>query len=187
MPRADIEIDLDMESTDDGVYMWGAYVTDRANTGITREGYRAFVRWEPPTPDTETVVFREFWDWLTGVRLRVAEAGWTVRAYCWHEGAENREMRRITAPDEVWAGEVAAFIASGEWVDMERVFKAGWITGEGTSLKAIAPLAGHVWEAGEAQAWLEAYNRGDVEATVAIREWLERHMASGETSPIPDR
>ena len=64
VPRADIEIDVDMESTNDGVYMWGAYVTDRANTAITPEGYRAFVRWEPPTPETETVVFREFWDWL---------------------------------------------------------------------------------------------------------------------------
>ncbi len=197
VPRADIEIDVDMESTNDGVYMWGAYVTDRVNTAITPEGYRAFVGWEPPTPDTETVVFREFWDWMCDVRLRAAEAGHTVAAFCWHEGAENREMRRITAPNQEWASEVAAFIGSDEWVDMEKVFKAGWITGEGTSLKAIAPLAGHVWEvddpggglsmvrfaeatsgdgpeAVDAQAWLEAYNRGDVEATATIREWLTR-------------
>jgi predicted RecB family nuclease len=194
MPRSDIEIDVDMESTNDGVYMWGAYVTDRAGTAITAAGYRAFAAWEPPTPDTEAAVFREFWDWLAEVRHRAATSGHTVAAYCWHEGAENREMRRITAGDAAWAGEVAAFIASDEWVDMEKVFKAGWITGEGTSLKTIAPLAGHVWEvddpggglsmvrfaeaigngpeAGQARSWLETYNRGDVEATAAIREWL---------------
>ena len=119
-----------------------------------------------------------------------------MKGYCWHEGAENREMRRITAGDEAWAGEVAAFIASDEWVDMERVFKAGWITGEGTSLKAIAPLAGHVWEVDDpggglsmvqfadaiddvpgredARSWLATYNRGDVAATAEIREWLDR-------------
>jgi len=203
VPRADIEIDVDMESTNDGVYMWGVSVTDRAATGVTPTGYRPFVRWEPVNAATENAAFREFWNWLSDVRRRSAEAGLTLAAYCWHEGAENREMRRIAAGDAALSTEVDAFIGSAEWVDMQKVFRAGWITGESTSLKVVAPLAGYAWEVddpgggmsmvrfaiavdpaapdrAEARAWLEAYNRGDVEATAAIREWL----ATSDCAPL---
>jgi predicted RecB family nuclease len=105
-------------------------------------------------------------------------------------------MRRITAPDERLAAEVKAFIDSDAWVDMQKVFKAGWTTGGSTGLKKIAPLAGFAWDVADpgggvsmlyhswathpdhpdqaaARSWLLDYNRGDVEATLAIRDWLD--------------
>ena len=81
---------------------------------------------------------------------------------------------------------------------MMKVFSRTWTTGGSIGLKAIAPLAGFSWPVDEPgggismvyhatmvdpatppeareqiRDWLLDYNRGDVEATLAIREWLE--------------
>jgi len=210
VPRADIEIDVDMENTNDGVYMWGVYVTDRSSTRLVEPGYRAFIDWGPITPELEQETFSNFWDWLTDIRQSATAAGHTVAAYCWHENAENTQMLRITAANERWHGAVKEFIRSDEWVDMHKVFKAGWITGGSTGLKKIAPLAGFEWEVEDpgggvsmlyhawatdpahvehdnAQVWLLDYNCGDVEATLAVRDWLERgptpHFPSSPHAP----
>ncbi len=196
VPRADIEIDVDMENTNDGVYQWGVDVTDRAATGLVAAGYRAFISWDRITPEVEQAVFAEFWNWLADIRRSATDAGYTVKAYCWHEKAENTQMLRITAGNRELAAAVRAFIDSPDWVDMLQVFRRGWTTGGSTGLKKIAPLAGFRWEVddpgggvsmlyhawatdpdhprqAEAQQWLLDYNRGDVEATLAIREWLD--------------
>jgi predicted RecB family nuclease len=94
--------------------------------------------------------------------------------------------------------EVTAFIRSDQWVDLLQVINANLITGGGLGLKKVAPSAGFSWdvedpgggasmlrydlavnganeqEREQARAWLLTYNQGDVEATLAIREWLER-------------
>ena len=194
IPRADVEIDIDMENVLDGVYLWGALVTDRTETGLVNTGYRAFATWDPLTTDTESENFLHFWDWLDTLITSCTRAGASMLAYCWHQAAENTQLRRIARHSPTLKSRVDSFITSGEWVVLERVFKAGWITGGSTGLKAIAPLAGFSWDinnpggaiamvryteaaAGntDAQAWLTNYNRGDVEATLAIREMLTRN------------
>ena len=195
VPRGDIEIDIDMENTNDGVYQWGVFVTDRSGTGLAAPGYRAFVSWEPITPGVEVAVFVEFWRWLDEIRTKARLADRTVRAYCWYENAENTQMRRISAESTELAAAVQHFIASDEWIDMQKVFNAGWVTGGSTGLKKVAPLAGFDWDVADpgggvsmlyhalateaepperesARRWLLDYNRGDVEATLAVREWL---------------
>lgn len=192
IPRADIELDIDMENTEDGVYLWGVWVEDRAHTGLIESGFIPFHTWQPLDDDDEMDVFREFWGWLNDLTHRAGDAGATLLSYCWHESAENTQLRRIAGRDPELLVEVEDFIASGAWVDLEKEFKADWITGGSTSLKAIAPLAGFAWDvddpgggmsmvkyleavagSGDAQDWLLTYNQGDVEATRQIREWLD--------------
>ncbi len=191
LPRADIELDIDMENVEEGVYLWGVWVTDRAGSGLVEEGYVPFVTWNPLDDQTEMAVFMEFWTWLRAITARAEEAGVSLRSYCWHESAENTQLRRIAERDPDLLPEVEAFIASGAWVDLEKEFKQRWITGGSTSLKAIAPLADFDWDVDDpgggmsmvryleavtgdvaAQEWLLTYNEGDVEATKAIREGL---------------
>lgn len=183
VPRADVEVDVDMENVEDGVYLWGALLGGE---------YHAFATWEPLTAETEAKAFTEFWRWLMQIRGDALARGRTFRAYCWHEQAENTQMRRIGAAAGL-ADEVEQFIASDEWIDLRKVFDTQLITGGSTGLKKIAPLAGFTWPVDEpgggesmvrydlaasgdqaAQQWLLDYNRGDVEATHAIREWMSR-------------
>ncbi|MGH3940754.1 MAG: TM0106 family RecB-like putative nuclease, partial [Pseudonocardiaceae bacterium] len=91
VPRADVEVDVDMESFGDaGAYLWGCLLTG-ADIGVPR-GYRGFATWEPvPTPD-EARSFAAFWTWLADVRSRAAARGLRFRAYCYNAQAENRWM-----------------------------------------------------------------------------------------------
>lgn len=185
VPRGDVEVDIDMENVEDGVYLWGALVSgpDLAPT------YHSFVTWEPLTPGVATANFLAFWRWFGEVRAQARAVGKSLRAYCYNATAENTAMRGLATDVR---DEVEAFIASDEWVDMMKVFGSQLITGRGTGLKTVAPLAGFAWAVEdpgggesmvrydeavggasvEARAWLLAYNRGDVEATRALRGWM---------------
>src|SRR6202000_584270 len=94
VPRADVEVDVDMESFgDSGAYLWGAYLSGpRASEIDIPAGYRAFVTWQPLPTQDEGRSFGEFWQWLTEVRVRTELAGLTFRAYCYNELAENGRL-----------------------------------------------------------------------------------------------
>lgn len=187
VPRADVEVDVDMENVEDGVYLWGA---------LADGSYEPFVTWESLTPESEAEVFGEFWRWLMDLRATTHEAGRTFRAYCWHEQAENSQMRRIAVHNRTTEA-VEAFIASQEWVDLRKVFDEHLITGGGSGLKLVAPLAGFSWSVDEpgggesmvrydlavagdrpAREWLLKYNRGDVQAAHALRTWMTEAAVS---------
>ena len=196
VPRGDIEVDIDMENVEDGVYLWGALVTDRSGRGLVPVGYRAFVTWEPLGPASEAALFGEFWGWLGQLRSLAASSGLGLRAYCYNAGAENTQMRRIAGPLGL-GDEVEAFIGSEEWVDLLRVFESQLLTGvlgrpEGRGATGRVLLGGGgPWRrrvdavlrgrrrrrgptaAQGARDWLLTYNRNDVEATAALREWLD--------------
>jgi predicted RecB family nuclease len=200
VPRADVELDLDLENVEDGVYLWGALVNDRVGLGL-ESGYRAFAAWDPMTPAVEGGLFIELWTWLDGLRTKVHGAGKTFRAYCYNAGVEGGHLRRLAAV----AGrgpEIEEFLTSDEWVDLLRVFDSQLITGGGAGLKLVAPLAGYSWPVEEpggaesmvlyetaagdtdhekklnARKWLLDYNRGDVEATLALREWMDQRAST---------
>jgi len=204
VPRGDVEVDIDMENAQDGVYLWGALVTARsdADGAAAWSEYRAFCTWEPISGQVEADLFAEFWAWIRARRAATDAAGRRFRAYCYNAAAENSQLRRIAAKLGL-ADEIAAFTGSEEWVDMYRVFGRQMITGHASGLKQVAPLAGFSWEvanpggdesivrydaavAGDDQAreWLIAYNRNDTQATLALREWLD-HAAS-DCPPIEE-
>lgn len=157
VPRADVEVDVDMESFgDSGAYLWGTLLSgDRVADIEMPAGYRAFVTWQPlPTAD-EGRSFGEFWQWLTEVRVRAGLAGLTFRAYCYNELAENRWL--LSSADRFAAErnvpgkqDVQAFIDSPDWVDLFRIVSDTFLCARGKGLKTIAPVAGFRWRDPEA-------------------------------------
>jgi predicted RecB family nuclease len=157
VPRADVEVDVDMESFgDSGAYMWGALLSGpRVAEVDLPPGYRAFVTWQPLPTQDEARSFGEFWQWLTEVRARARLAGLTFRAYCYNELAENRWLLSSTdrfagAQDMPARREVQAFIDSDEWVDLFRIVSDTFLCARGKGLKTIAPVAGFHWRDPEA-------------------------------------
>jgi predicted RecB family nuclease len=141
----------------------------------------------------------------------VHQRGASFAAYCYNASAEGGHMRRLARLAGV-EDEVDELLRSDEWIDMLKVFNSQLITGTGVGLKAVAPLAGFIWPVEDAggeeamvrydfalaaddeserelaRAWLLAYNRADVEATLAVRDWMERargSIASIEVVPPP--
>ena len=192
VPRADVEIDVDMEAyMDQGAYLWGAWLDG---------AYHDFVTWEPLGAKAEARNFAEFWSWLMEKRADAHAAGKTFAAYCYSAHGENHWMRMSAQrfhghnPGVPSLEEVNAFINSDEWVDMFVHVKAHFVGPFGLSLKVVAPEAGFHWEQGDfdgeesvnarrvaigsdaaamaAREKLLIYNADDVQATFAVREWM---------------
>ena len=207
VPRADVEVDVDMENVEDGVYLWGTLVTLR-DRGLEKTvelgidpGYRPFLSWEAMSSQTAAEVFVAFWAWLSDLRQTCARNDLTFAAYCYTR-AEEEKMRQIVAgapghPGLPTQEEITELTGSPEWVDLFRVAKTSLVTGQRMGLKRLAPLAGFAWRDDDPgglqsmywhrvattdpdplararhRARVLAYNEDDVEATLAVREWLD--------------
>ena len=202
--RADIEVDVDMESYQDhGAYLWGTLLTE---AGGPPPVYRGFVTWDPlPTVD-EGRSFAEFWRWLMGKRAEAAATGRTFAAYCYSRQAEDKWLldsarRFADIPGVPSEAEIREFIDSEQWVDIYQAVSDQFICPNGKGLKKIAPVAGFEWRDDEAggeasMGWyrdavgydaepdhsqrqrLLIYNEDDVQATKVLREWMSDRAES---------
>jgi len=192
VPRFDVEIDLDMENgIQDEVYLWGAHVRDRSGSSVVDSGYQAFVDWGSDPAEVEQAAVRAFWEWFIDLVATVEDEGLSLGVFSW-SGAEARRLIRVAAGDAELEEAAEELIASESWVDLMAVFKEGWTTGQGNSVKSVAGAIGFLWAvddpdgamsmvrhaeavAGDeaAREWLLTYNQSDVEATLAVREWLD--------------
>jgi len=184
VPRADVEVDVDMEAyLDQGAYLWGAY---------DGETYRAFVTWDEVGGEAEEANFAAFWAWLMGVRDAAHAQGRTFAAYCYAAGGENHWLKSSAKRfGSVTLEEVQAFISSDEWVDVFAFARRHLVGTDGLGLKVLGPVAGFEWEdddvdgersvalrlaarRGDAAAreMLLRYNEDDCRGTRAVREFL---------------
>ncbi|WP_421119861.1 TM0106 family RecB-like putative nuclease [Aquihabitans daechungensis] len=193
VPGAEVEIDIDMENAIDGThYLWGALVDGH---------YHAFASWDQPSSTVDSDVFIKFWTWLQHQRTAAQNSRRSLIAYCWSRGAEAGALRRgaVAAEAAGHPGVVDAvdeFLDGDELIDLLAVFRDQVVTGQGSGLKVVAPLAGFAWrdddpggeasmlwhqqaigaeaspERAEARQRLLDYNEDDVRATAAIRHWM---------------
>lgn len=196
-PRAEVEIDIDVEAyLDQGAYLWGTF--------DGRE-YRPFVTWEPLGGEAEARNFADFWCCLMERRAQAHAQGQKLRVYCYVRHGENHWLRSSArrlkgGPTEA---EVRDFIRSEEWVDVFDSVTASLAGPCGLGLKTVAPQAGFSWrdrgfdgeesvnayrvavslDEGDAEAarrLLLRYNEDDCLATAAVRDWLTRGAPGAE-------
>src|SRR4051812_12325389 len=156
--RADIEVDVDMESFGEaGAYLWGVRLRYPGGRlpGDEAEGYRGFATWRPVPDDGEARAFAEFWGWLSGVRGAAAASGRSFAAYCYNEQAENRWLlasaRRFAGRPGIPAlAEIEEFIDHPGWIDLFAVVDEWFLCAHGKGLKRVAPVAGFGWRDPEA-------------------------------------
>lgn len=191
-PRADVEVDVDMEAyLDQGAYLWGAFDGTE---------YRGFVTWARLGGAEEAENFAAFWSWLMARRAAAHNAGQTFAAYCYSAHGENHWLRLSARrfhgkyPGVPSEEEVAEFIESPDWVDLFTFVRRQLLGPEGIGLKVVAREAGYAWtdgdldgeesvntrriatsdepEAASAREALLRYNEDDTRATAVVRAWL---------------
>ena len=205
LPRADIELDVDMENDPDGlIYLWGTRVSvTRKGLTLPGEQYKPFYTFDPSNEEGEAEAFRGLWKWITALQSLAENTGSTFKAYCYTK-AENRCMESLARRHAGKSGiptieEVCNFLDSEQWVDLYEVISTQtvWPT-EDMSLKTTAKWASFSWRASGASGdqsigwYMDAiagdtkaakklldYNEDDVTATFVLRKWLSGLLAKG--------
>jgi predicted RecB family nuclease len=189
VPDADVEIDLDIESSVDGrVYLWGFLVQ---RVGQPDPVYQEFSRFTDLDDRTEAALAVDAFTWLRSV----VESGETVAVYH-YSGYEVAKIcalaERTPDPMLVWAVDYAA----EHFVDLLEIVKAHYFGVSGLGLKLVARQAGFRWRDDDpgglnSQLWFAdavhgetaerrqtarirvlEYNEDDVIATSRVRAWL---------------
>ncbi len=179
VPRADVEIDFDMESIakseangrQDCVYLWGTLTKVRSEKvrqllNNPREGFYGFSIFE--SNGTESDALSSFWTWVQDWISKSMEHNFSLKFYCYHGTAENSAMKSVSKRANGSVGvpsldEIEEFKQSEYWIDIEDyVKKLIWPT-ENQSLKTIGKIAGAQWEEGANGAlstvWFDTWTR----------------------------
>ncbi|MDF1487066.1 TM0106 family RecB-like putative nuclease [Tessaracoccus caeni] len=190
VPRATVEVDLDIETNDDGlVYLWGALVSAPGES----PRYVAFSRFEALRNSDEVRLAEEFAEWLCA--LHDEHPDLLVYHYSDYETVHLRQLsQRSRNP----ALKEAVTLIPDHFVDLFRYTRDNFVGVDGLGLKVVATEgAGFHWRDEEpgglaSIAWFtqaisdpdpavrEAarirvmqYNEDDVRATLALREWFD--------------
>ena len=165
VPRADVEVDFDIEwDTDDRVYLWGALV----RRGDNQPSYEPTLSWDPLDPASELELARRFVGWLRDLIQKATGQGQSVRVFHYSH-PEPAYLKRLLGEDEV-ADVVSRF------VDLLPIIRDNFFGLEGLGIKKVAPAFGFTWRDEDpgglqSQLWLqEARNPSDEQAAEAARE-----------------
>lgn len=212
VPRADIEIDFDIEN-DDIVYMYGLYVSN-GQSGSSSPIYRSFHSYDRSDLTVEGRLLAEFWQWLHDSVDDARSSGKSIAVYCYSGGfAEIPRMREAATRCAGMAGvpspeEISELESQDWWVDMHKIVKNFHWPLRKLGLKDVAKLAGMEWDASDAggansMLWyriacdesnpdssamaekLLRYNTDDVRATWMLRNWLHDGLNGRGWSILP--
>lgn len=189
LPRHDLEIDIDIEtSADDRAYLWGFYVDDSHGDAPY---YVDFSEFDDLDADGEVAVAERAFAWLREITEGRDAA---VYHYSDYEVIRvNRVADKAKSEIAEWAREYAA----SHFVDLFRVVKSNFFGANGLGLKVVATATtGFEWRDADpgglnSQRWFDdavhlpeaddreaarvrvlEYNEDDVRATWHLRAWL---------------
>lgn len=139
--RADIEIDVDMESYQEHGRV---PVGDVAQCRWVLDVSRICDVGSLPTRD-EARSFAEFWGWLMAERAAAAASGKTFAAYCYSRSAEDKWLldsaRRFAGePGIPSKDEIREFIDSPQWVDIYQAVSDQFICPNARGSRRLPPL-----------------------------------------------
>jgi predicted RecB family nuclease len=194
-PRADVEVDFDLEwDADNRIYLWGLLVSDGSGQRL-----ESVYSWDPLDGDGETDLASVAIARLVSLHKEAEASGLSFRVYHYSHPEVSMVRGLIRRggphpwPSEEWWEE----FTSECFVDLLPIVKAGFIGLRGLGLKEVAQAAGFEWQdddpGGEQSLdWIEEarhatdadvreaarrrlldYNTDDVMATLAVRRWLE--------------
>jgi predicted RecB family nuclease len=194
VPRADVEVDFDLEwDADNRIYLWGLLVSDGSGQRL-----ESVYSWDPLDGEGETDLASVAIARLVALRREADSSGRSFRVYHYSHPEVSMVRNLIKGggphpwPSEQWW---EAFTAEC-FVDLLPIVKSGFIGLRGLGLKEVAQAAGFTWQdddpGGEqSMDWIEEarrggdpeareaarrrlldYNTDDVRATRAVREWL---------------
>ena len=191
VPRADIEIDFDIEwDSSNRVYQWGLRVREGQDEQTAR--YEPVVSFDYLDDDSELALAEQAATRIMQLRAEAEKAGKTVVVYHWHhvEVSNTRKFGDITAA------------LDGVTLDLLSWFTRTFRVQGSAGIKTIAHLFGFSWavddpggrlsmlkvevaraggpDAAEAQKWCLDYNESDVAAQAVIRDGLRAMFPGGK-------
>lgn len=185
VPRADVEVDFDIEwDPNDRVYLWGALI-HRAGSDPT---YHAIVSWDELDDAGCVELAQSFAAWLRAQIAAADAAGESLLVYHYSH-PEPTHLKRLL-------GEPAVADLLTRFVDLLAIVREHYFGVRGLGIKQVAPAFGFAWRDDDpgglqSQLWLMdgrasqdeavravarerilAYNEDDVRATAALRAGL---------------